>query len=51
MQNNHNSRRKFLGQLSCAAIGYTTLYNSVLNLKAINALAAATGALDKITKL
>ncbi|MBK7232602.1 MAG: DUF1501 domain-containing protein [Saprospiraceae bacterium] len=47
MQNNHNSRRKFLGQLSCAAIGYTTLYNSVLNLKAINALAAATGALDK----
>ncbi|MBK9272669.1 MAG: DUF1501 domain-containing protein [Saprospiraceae bacterium] len=47
MQNKHNSRRKFLGQLSCAAVGYTTMYNSVLSLKAINALAASFNPLDK----
>ncbi len=43
---NKYGRRKFLGTMSCAAIGYTTFYNSVLNLKAINALAAANSALD-----
>lgn len=35
------NRRKFLGQLSCATLGYTTLYSSLINLKAINAAAMA----------
>ena len=35
------SRRKFLGQASCTAIGVSTLYNSLLNLKALNAATAA----------
>ena len=34
-------RRKFLGQLGCAALGYTTLYSSLINLKAMNAAALA----------
>ncbi|MFZ1787293.1 MAG: DUF1501 domain-containing protein [Saprospiraceae bacterium] len=34
------SRRKFLGEASCAAIGGTTLLSSILNLGAINTLAA-----------
>jgi uncharacterized protein (DUF1501 family) len=33
------SRRRFLGQTSCAAIGYTTLFSSLLNLKAFEAAA------------
>lgn len=33
------SRRKFLGQASCAGLGYATFMNSLLNLKAINASA------------
>lgn len=33
------SRRKFLGQTSCAAVGYTTLFSSLLNLKAFEAAA------------
>lgn len=47
MNSKSYSRRKFLGQLSCAAVGYTTLYNSLLSLKGINALAASTGLRDK----
>lgn len=35
------NRRKFLGQLSCATLGYTTLYSSLINLRAINAAALA----------
>ncbi|MCF7560917.1 DUF1501 domain-containing protein [Sabulilitoribacter multivorans] len=35
---NHISRRKFLGQ-SCSALGYTTLFSSLINLKAIAATA------------
>ena len=31
------SRRKFLGQASCAAMGYTTLFSTLVNLKSINA--------------
>lgn len=31
------SRRKFLGQASCAGIGYTTLMSTLVNLKNINA--------------
>jgi uncharacterized protein (DUF1501 family) len=33
-------RRKFLGTASCAAVGTTALYNTVLNLRMFNALAA-----------
>ena len=33
------NRRKFLSQASCAAIGSTTLFNTLLNLKAMNAAA------------
>ena len=33
------SRRKFIGQASCASIGYATLLSSLINLKAINAAA------------
>ena len=32
-------RREFLGQISCAGMGYMTLMNSLINLKAINAAA------------
>jgi len=34
-----NDRRKFLGQASCAAVGTTALFNTVLNLRMFNALA------------
>ena len=40
------TRRNFVGTMSCAAIGYSTLYNSLINLKAINALAASNSDLD-----
>ncbi|NNK80961.1 MAG: DUF1501 domain-containing protein, partial [Flavobacteriales bacterium] len=33
------SRRKFIGTTSCAAVGYTTLFSSLLNLKAFEAAA------------
>ena len=33
-------RRKFLGQASCAAVGTTALFNTILNLRMFNALAA-----------
>lgn len=33
-------RRTFLGQASCAAVGMTTLFNTVLNLKTMNAASA-----------
>lgn len=36
----HNiSRRKFLGQASCATIGYTSLLSTLVNLKSMNAMA------------
>ena len=35
-KNHHISRRKFIGQ-SCAAVGYTTLFSSLINLKAMAA--------------
>ena len=38
---NKISRRKFLGQASCAAIGSTTLLSTLLDLKKINASVAA----------
>lgn len=38
---NKISRRKFLGQASCAAIGSTSLFSTLLDLKKINAATAA----------
>jgi len=35
----HISRRKFLGQASCATIGYTSLLSTLVNLKSMNAMA------------
>ena len=35
----HISRRKFLGQASCATVGYTTLLSTLVNLKSMNAMA------------
>ncbi|MEP7196404.1 MAG: DUF1501 domain-containing protein [Saprospiraceae bacterium] len=46
MSQKYNSRRKFLGQVSCAALGYSTIYNTLINLKAINALSLSNSALD-----
>lgn len=40
------SRRKFIGQLGCGAMGYATFYNTLINMKAINAAAIANSALD-----
>jgi uncharacterized protein (DUF1501 family) len=37
MSHHHLSRRKFLGQASCAALGSTTLLSTLTNLKFINA--------------
>lgn len=34
------NRRTFLGQASCAAVGMTTLFSTILNLKAMNAAAS-----------
>ncbi len=36
------SRRRFLGQASCSAVGATSLFSSLLNLRAAGALAAPT---------
>jgi len=42
MSHHHDkSRRKFIGQASCAALGSTTLLSTLTNLKFINAAAAA----------
>jgi uncharacterized protein (DUF1501 family) len=41
MEHKSNSRRKFLGQASCAAIGSTTLFSTLFNIKAMNAAAIA----------
>lgn len=43
---NHNpiSRRNFFGQASCAAVGVSTLYSSLVNLKAFSAAAMANSA-------
>ncbi|MBK8737662.1 MAG: DUF1501 domain-containing protein [Saprospiraceae bacterium] len=46
MYHNKLKRRNFIQTLSCAGIGYATLYNSLLNLKSINALAASNSAMD-----
>lgn len=38
------SRRRFLGQAACAGVGSTALYSSLLNLKALGALAGTSSA-------
>jgi len=38
MSHNNYSRRKFLGSLPCLALGTSTLYSSLINLKAMNAI-------------
>ena len=43
---NKYSRRKFLGTLPCMALGTTTLYSSLINLKAMNTIAASTSGLE-----
>ncbi len=43
---NGMSRRNFIGQASCAALGYSTLMSSLVNLKAINASAFANSAVN-----
>ena len=40
-KNNHISRRKFIGQSSCAAIGFSTFMSSLLSLKSMSAAAMA----------
>ncbi|MBK8955164.1 MAG: DUF1501 domain-containing protein [Saprospiraceae bacterium] len=40
------TRRNFIGQASCAALGSTSIVNALLHLKGINALAASNSALD-----
>jgi uncharacterized protein (DUF1501 family) len=37
MSKHHISRRKFIGQAACGALGSTTLFSTLLNLKSINA--------------
>jgi len=37
-----HSRRKFLGSLPCLALGTTTLYSSLINLKAMNSIMGST---------
>jgi uncharacterized protein (DUF1501 family) len=44
--NNPISRRNFMGQASCAAIGVSTLYSSLVNLKAFSAAALSNSSLD-----
>ncbi len=39
MSNRNLSRRKFIGEASCLAVGSTTVFNSILNLGLANALA------------
>lgn len=40
------SRRNFMGQISCAGMGYMTLMNSLVNLKAMNAAAVSNSSMN-----
>jgi uncharacterized protein (DUF1501 family) len=42
MSQHKYSRRKFMGSLPCLALGTSTLYNSLINLKAMNAIMGST---------
>jgi len=46
VNDHHISRRKFLGQASCGAVGATTLFSTLLNLQSVNAAAAANSSLS-----
>lgn len=48
IKNQHRTinRRKFLGQASCAGLGYLTFTNTLLNLKALNAAAISNASVD-----
>lgn len=41
------SRRQFLGQASCAAVGYTTLFSTLTNLNMLNAAAGLNSTVQK----
>jgi uncharacterized protein (DUF1501 family) len=41
------SRRSFLGQASCAAVGYTTFFSTLTNLKMLNAAAGLNSSVQK----
>lgn len=41
------SRRQFLGQASCAAVGYTTLFSTLTNLNMLNAAAGLNSSVQK----
>jgi uncharacterized protein (DUF1501 family) len=45
---NNLSRRNFIGQASCAAIGSTTLFSTLFNLKAVNASASFNSSLQNL---
>jgi len=42
MSSHKHTRRQFLGSLPCLALGTTTLYSSLINLKAMNSIMAST---------
>jgi uncharacterized protein (DUF1501 family) len=42
MSSHKYSRRQFLGSIPCLALGTTTLYSSLINLKAMNSIMAST---------
>ena len=42
MSKHKHSRRQFLGSLPCLALGTTTLYSSLINLKAMNTIMGST---------
>lgn len=42
MSSHKHSRRQFLGSLPCLALGTTTLYSSLINLKAMNSIMGST---------
>lgn len=46
MSKKNISRRTFVGQISCAALGYTSIMNTLIHLKGMNALTAANSMMD-----
>jgi len=42
MKKHHISRRKFIGSIPCMAIGTTTMFSSLINLKALNNIVSST---------
>lgn len=50
MSKKHNTinRRKFLGQASCAAVGATTLFSGLVNMKALNAAAISNSSVYRV---